>query len=217
MMMMMVGSLRVPGGFALPPSNQPVGFTPDSTTAITNPGVYYRPFNAPDGSPLGLYKTGPRNDGFILGNGQQFFDGNVLWNRRMGSEDVSGAINTMDFLFLQGDQYTRWQQGLYPFPPAMDVPQYYPAMPGTPPNPFGGLPNYAQQGGIVGQPPVNGGVPFGGAGGAVPQQGIPQQQQQPQVQQQQQQQQGMQTPANNAVPFNRQPVQQQQAATQGWG
>ena len=172
----MAGPSRVPGGFALPPSNQPLGFTPDAGTILNNPGVYYRPFNGPDGAPLGLYKTGLRNDGFILGNGQQFFDGNVLWNRRMGSEDVSAAVNTMDFLFLQGDQYTRWQQGLYPFPPNMDVPQYYPAMPGTPPNPFGGLPNYAMQGGMMGQPPLNGGVPFGGVNGA--QAGVPQQQQQ---------------------------------------
>jgi hypothetical protein len=180
MMMMMVGALRVPGGFPLPPSNQPVGFTPDATTAITNPGVYYRPFNAPDGSPLGLYKTGPRNDGFILGNGQQFFDGNLLWNRRTGSEDVTAAINNLDYMFLQGDQWARWQQGLYPYPPAYDVPQNYPAMPGTPPNPFGGLPNYASQIGLGAPGAVNGGVPFGGAGGVAPQQ--PQQQPVPQQQ-----------------------------------
>ncbi|MCX5920481.1 MAG: hypothetical protein NTW61_04035 [Candidatus Melainabacteria bacterium] len=204
-MMMMVGVIRVPGGFPLPPSNQPLGFTPDATTAITNPGVYYRPFNAPDGSPLGLYKTGPRNDGFILGNGQQFFDGNVLWNRRMGSEDVSAAINNMDYLFLQGDQYTRWQQGLYPYPPAMDVPQNYPAMPGTPLNPFGALPNYAVQNGMAAMPQQQ---------QAMQQQRVPQQQQQVP-----QQQAVPNAQPNTGVQFNRQPQQvpqQQGPANSGW-
>ena len=161
MMMMMAGPgpARVPGGFALPPSIQPLGVTPDAGTILNNPGVYYRPFNGPDGAPLGLYKTGLRNDGFILGNGQQFFDGNNLFNRRVGSEDVTAAINNIDFLGLQGDQWLRWQQGVYPFPPDMNIPQSYPPMPGTPSNPFGGL----------------GGVPFGGVNGAQP--SVPQQNQ----------------------------------------
>ena len=155
-MMMMTyigaGSIRVPGGFALPPSNQPAGFTPDPLTAISNPGVYYRGFNAPDGSPLGLYKTGPRQDGFILGDGSQFFDGNRLWNRRMGSETVSALINDVDLVGLQIDQDVKWQQGLYPFPPNYDIPKNYPPLPGTPLNPFGGFPNYAPMAPVQVQP-----------------------------------------------------------------
>ena len=203
-MMMMVGSLRVPGGFALPPSNQPVGFTPDPLTAISNPGVYYRGFNAPDGSPLGLYKTGPRQDGFILGDGAQFFDGNRLWNRRMGSETVSALINDLDLVGLQVDQDIKWQQGLTSYPPNYDIPRSYPPLPGTPLNPFGGFPNYAMQGGLVGMPPFNGGTSFGGTGGAIPQQGVPQQapiQGQPQQQPQQPQQ-----PAPAGGNFGRQPA-----------
>lgn len=200
MMMMMTyigaGSTRVPGGFALPPSNQPAGFTPDPLTAVSNPGVYYRGFNAPDGSPLGLYKTGPRQDGFILGDGSQFFDGNVLWNRRMGSETVSGIINDLNLVGLQIDQDVKWQQGLYPYPPNYDIPKNYPPLPGTPLNPFGGFPNFAPMANGVGLPPVNGGV--------IPQQGVPQQapvQVQPQQQPQQ--------PAPAGTNFGRQPAVQQ--------
>jgi hypothetical protein len=177
---------RGPAGYSLPSSYPPAGFTPDATTAVTTPGVYYRPYNFPDGTPAPLYKTGPRNDGFITGNGQQFFDGNLLWNRRVGNEDVTAAINNLDYLFLQGDQWTKWQQGLTPMPPNYNFPSNYPPLPGTPPNPFGGLPPYTSM--PMGAPNMPMGapnmpmgapnMPMGAPNMGIPQYGSPQRQQQ---------------------------------------
>ena len=172
MMNMLQGGIRTPGTPSQMPSVLPaMGWTPDATASLFQ-GGFYRPAMLPTGEQPGLGFTGPANDGWIYGNGGQYFTGTQLLNRNVGSQQVTGILNASDHIVNMMDQTLRWGAGSFPYLPQYNVPGAFPAVAGSGLNPYG-MGNMGAIGGMgmgMGAGMLGGGF---GAGGLTQQPGAP--------------------------------------------